>query len=84
MGLDLRMKGDTIPDQHHTARYCRPKQVPYGQIQATAFMLRKDEGSLSVNWLEFLNALPERLKLMSSEVLTSENLKWEQVQKLLS
>jgi hypothetical protein len=30
-------------------------QVPDGQIQATAFMLRSDEESLSVNWLEFLN-----------------------------
>ena len=49
------MKGDTIPDQHHIARYCRPTQVPDGQIQATAFMLRKGEESLSVNWCEFLN-----------------------------
>jgi hypothetical protein len=49
------MKGDKIPDQHHIARYCRPTQAPGGQIQATAFMLRKDEESLSVNWLEFLN-----------------------------
>lgn len=55
MELDLRMKGDKIPDQHHIARFCRPTQVPDGQIQATAFMLRKDEESLSVNWLEFLN-----------------------------
>jgi hypothetical protein len=55
MELDLRMKGDKIPDQHHIARFCRPMQVPDGQIQATAFMLRKDEECLSVNWLEFLN-----------------------------
>ncbi len=51
------MKGDTIPDQHHIARYCKPTQVPGGQIQATAFMLRKRDASLSVNWLEFLNRL---------------------------
>ena len=43
------MKGDTIPDQNHIARLCRPKQVPEGQIQATAFMLRADEEFLSVN-----------------------------------
>ncbi len=49
------MKGDKIPDQNHIARYCKPTQVSDGQIQATAFMLRKDEKSLSVNWLEFLN-----------------------------
>jgi hypothetical protein len=54
MGLDLGMKGDTIPDQDHIARYCKGTQAPGGEIQATAFMLRKDEESLSVNWLEFL------------------------------
>jgi len=57
------MKGDTIPDQHHIARYCRPKQVPYGQIQATAFMLRKDEGSLSVNWLEFFKCSSRKIEI---------------------
>lgn len=49
------MKGDKIPDKDHIARFCRPKQAPDGQIQATAFMLRADEESLSVNWLEFFN-----------------------------
>lgn len=47
------MKGDKIPAQHHIARYCKPTQAPDGQIQATAFMLRPSEESLSVNWLEF-------------------------------
>ena len=56
MGLDLRMKGDTIPDNNHIARLCFPKHVDNEQIQATAFMLRaSDDGRLSVNWLEFLN-----------------------------
>jgi hypothetical protein len=55
MGLDLRMKGDTIPDQHHVARFCDNKHIDGGFIQATAFMLRSGEESLSVNWLEFLN-----------------------------
>ena len=49
------MKGDQIPDTDHIARFCRPMQAPEGQIQATAFMLRLNEKSLSVNWLEFLN-----------------------------
>lgn len=49
------MKGDKIPDPDHIARFCRPMQAPDGQIQATAFMLRSGEESLSVNWLEFLN-----------------------------
>jgi hypothetical protein len=55
MGLDLRMKGDTIPDQHHVARLCDNKHIDGGFIQATAFMLKSGEENLSVNWLEFLN-----------------------------
>jgi hypothetical protein len=55
MGLDLGMKGDKIPDRHHIARYCKPTQIEDGQIQATAFMLRVVDESLSVNWLEFLS-----------------------------
>ena len=49
------MKGDKIPDQNHIARYCSPKHNSDGQIQATAFMLRSGEKSLSVNCLELLN-----------------------------
>lgn len=49
------MKGDQILDPDHIARFCRPLQVEDGQIQATAFMLKSNEPSLSVNWLEFLN-----------------------------
>jgi len=48
------VKGDKIPDSDNIARLCRPMQAPNGKIQATAFMLRADEESLSVNWLEFL------------------------------
>ena len=55
MGLDIGMKGDEIPDQDHIARYCKSTQAPGGVIQASAFVLREHEGSLSVNWLEFLN-----------------------------
>lgn len=51
------MKGDRIPDQDHIARYCKPTTAPDGQIQATAFMVKKGEESLSVNWLESLNRL---------------------------
>ena len=48
------MKGDVIPDPDHVARYCGASTVDDGKIQATAFMLREDEQSLSVNWLEEL------------------------------
>jgi len=49
------MKGDLLPESDHIARYCKPTQAPKGQIQATAFMVRSGEESLSVNWLEYLN-----------------------------
>ncbi len=49
------MKGQKIPDEHHVARYCKPSQCQDGEIQATAFLLRMNEESLSVNWMEFLN-----------------------------
>jgi len=55
MGLDLRMKGDTIPDDNHIARLCPRKHIDVEQIQPTAFYLRADEDYLSVNCLEFLN-----------------------------
>ena len=53
--MDLSMRGQEIPDQDHVARYCRPWQCPKGQIEATAFFLREDEETLSVNWMEYLN-----------------------------
>lgn len=49
------MKGDPVPDSDHVARFCRPAWVSEGEIQATAFMLRANEESLSVNWLEIFN-----------------------------
>ncbi len=53
------MKGDILPDGDHIARYCKPTQAPEGVIQATAFLPRDNEESLSVNWLEFLDC-PDR------------------------
>jgi len=50
------MRGDNLPESDHIARYCKPTtQAPDGQIQATAFMLKSDDKSLSVHWLEYLN-----------------------------
>lgn len=50
------MKGDIIPDDHHIARYCKPSKISEeGQIEFGAFMLRKDEDRLSVDWLDLLN-----------------------------
>ena len=66
------MKGETIPDQNHIARFCRPMQVPEGQIQATAFMLREGEESLSVNWLEFLNCSSRESEIAKIRTIYSE------------
>lgn len=46
--------GPEIPDSNNIARYCSPRTVPDGNLQATAFLLRADESELSVNWLEYL------------------------------
>ena len=53
------MKGDRIPDQDYVSRYCSPKTVDNGEIQAPAFFLKLGKESISVNWLENLN-LPDR------------------------
>ena len=68
------MKGDKIPDQNHIARYCKPTQVSDGQIQATAFMLRTGEESLSVNWLEFLNCSSRESEITEIRNLYSSKL----------
>jgi len=49
------MKGDHLPKQDHIARLCLQKTISDGQIQATAFQLRKTDEYLSANWVEFLN-----------------------------
>ena len=77
MGLDLGMKGNEIPDQDHIARYCRPTQAPGGVIQASAFFLREDEESLSVNWLEFFSC-PNR----ESEIAKLRNIYFAKLKRI--
>ena len=66
------MKAETIPDQNHIARFCRPMQIDEGQIQAAAFMLRANEKSLSVNWLEFLNCSSRESEITKIQTIYSE------------
>lgn len=66
------MKGEKIPDQNDIARFCRPMQAPEGQIQATVFMLRAGEESLSVNWLEFLNCSSRESEITKIRTIYSE------------
>jgi hypothetical protein len=55
------VNGQSLPSSDHVARYCKPTTVDHGQIQAPAFLLRRDLGEtyLSVNWLEHLGAARE-------------------------
>ena len=66
------MKGETIPDKNHIARFCRPMQAPEGQIQATAFMLREVDRYLSINWLEFLNCSNRENEITKLRTIYSE------------
>ena len=48
------MKTNQLPDDHHLSRYCKPSALGKdGLPLAAAFILRKDETCLSVNWLEY-------------------------------
>jgi len=69
------MKGEAIPDQDHIARFCKPTQAPNGQVQATAFMLRPGEESLSVNWLEFLSYSSRETEIEELRDIYSRKLK---------
>ncbi len=66
------MKGDTIPDSDNIARFCKPSTAPNGVIAPTAFMLRENEDSLSVNWLEFLNCPNKDSEIKEMQRIYSE------------
>jgi hypothetical protein len=56
--------GDTVPNEHHLARYCPPSMCRDGPPSGAAFELKIKKGVpeeyLSVNWLEILmQATPE-------------------------
>ena len=59
------MVSNSIPDEQHIARYCRPKQTEQGFPSVKAFHLKpKDEGELSVNWMEYFS--PSKLVVTRS------------------
>jgi hypothetical protein len=49
------VKGDNLPLTDHITRFCYGKAVEDGRPLGAAFLLRKEEEYLSVNWLECLN-----------------------------
>ena len=73
------MKGETIPDSDNIARLCSPLTAPNGVILGAAFMLRKNESSLSINWLEYLNCpnrdseIGELQRIYSKKLTVSPN-----------
>lgn len=66
------MKGDKIPDKDHIARFCKASAVENGEIQASAFMVRTGEESLSVNWLEFLDCASRKEELITLRRIFAE------------
>ena len=60
---------DSIPDEDHVSRYCKPSTIAEsGLPMAASFLLREGEEYLSVNWLEYLRQpdLPTALDLVRS------------------
>ena len=46
------MTGNELPEDGHVVRYVRPSLVEDETVDGSAFVLRKGEATLSVNWLE--------------------------------
>ena len=52
------MTGDDLPDDDHVVRYVKPSQFDEDEgVDGSAFQLRQNESRLSVNWLEYFDAL---------------------------
>ena len=61
------MANDSIPDEDHVSRYCKPSAIAEsGLPMAASFRPREGEEYLSVNWLEYLRQpdLPTALDLV--------------------
>lgn len=46
------MTSDQIPDEDHVVRYVKPSLVEDEAVDGSAFVRRKTDAALSVNWLE--------------------------------
>lgn len=57
------MIGDQIPDDDHVVRYVRPSLVDDETVDGSAFVLRKGEPTLSVNWLEAFGGADQEYQL---------------------
>lgn len=68
------MNGKKIPDTDHISRYCSPIRIVDGQIQASAFVLREKDESLSVNWLESLGCTKREEEITGIREIYSKTL----------
>ena len=67
------MTGVILPDEHHVARYCRPKHTKDGWPSVRAFTLRPvDRGGLSVNWLEIFTGGRTVVEAVDREQILAE------------
>ena len=57
------MKGDQLPDDNHIVRYVKPSFLLNEKVTGDAFGLRNNETGLSVNWLEFIEAVDNHSRL---------------------
>lgn len=69
------MKRENIPDKDHVARLCSPKTIFEGEIQPSAFILRDNEESLSVNWLEYFNCSDRESEIAEIQKVYSSKLR---------
>ena len=70
------MKGDPLPNTDHVARFCDRKYITENNnVGPGAFMLRKDEEYLSVQWLENLGIETANEKMKELKQIFAKYLK---------
>jgi hypothetical protein len=70
------MMDDLLPPGDHVARFCKGKFISEDdRVEPGAFMLRKDEGYLSVQWLECLGKPSRREEISEVRKILSGHLK---------
>lgn len=77
------MKGDPIPGSDHVARFCDRKYISESDdVEPGAFMLRKDETYLSVQWIEHLEKPTRKDAIRAVREIFSQHLKVRHTAKL--
>ena len=70
------MKDDALPCGDHVARFCKRKYITEsGNVGPGAFMLKKDESYLSVQWIEILGKQNHQEEIDEVKEIFSRHLK---------